>query len=169
MNTAERKAFAETIRPAVKGVSDKFSWRMYQRALKRGRERVYLMAWNSISGYVPPDIERLTNNFVPAHLLALGVMEDDRWFHGATLRQISTRGAPTHDWAYGPGHHTAEWIDVTDWFWSNYSRLGRCLFWKFEHEWVVINRNSRKCAHCGKHQHRTVRTIKTIERREVWA
>lgn len=46
---------------------------------------------------------------------------------------------------------------------------GRCLFWKNEHDWLQINRNARKCKHCGEHQRRTVVTIKKIERREAWA
>lgn len=169
MSPAERKAFAETIKPAVKGQSDRFSWRLYQRALKRGRESVYFMAWSSINGYVLPDAEQLKSGFVPAHRLAIGVMSGGQWFHGCTVRQISTPGSPRHDWAYGPGHHTAEWVDVTDWFWSSYAMTGRCLFWKNEHDWLQINRNARKCKHCGEHQRRTVVTIKKIERREAWA
>ena len=168
MNAKERKAFAESIKPSVKNESDKFSWRLYKRALKNGRESVYLMAWNSIYGYKKPDIEILKSGFVPASILAVG-FKDDQWFHGATLRQICTPGGPNHDWAYTPGHHVEEWIDVTDWFWSEYSRIGRCLLWSGVHEWVQINRNSRKCAACGKHESRSIETVKKIQRQEVWS
>jgi len=62
-----------------------------------------------------------------------------------------------------------EWIEITDWFWENYLRVGRCLFWKYEHNWIAINRNARKCAHCGEHQRRSIRTKRVIERKEIWA
>ena len=169
MNTAERKAFAETIRPTVKGKSDKFSWRLYQRALKRGRERVYLMAWDSVNGYRPPSFEVLKGEHVPAIQIALGQHDAAGWFHGNCLRSICTPGSAKHDWAYGPGHHVSEWIEITDWFWSNYLRVGRCLFWKYEHHWIEINRNARKCEYCGKHERRQVVTRRKIERKEVWA
>lgn len=168
MTTAERKAFAAAICPAVRGKSDKFSWRLYQRALKNGRERVYLMAWTFLDGYRPASLDDLVGGYVPAYQIALGFL-DREWFHGNTLRNICTPGTPTHDWAYGPGHHVAEWIEITDWFWDNYLRVGRCLFWRHEHSWLQINRNARKCEYCGKHERRSVETIKKLERREVWS
>ncbi len=168
MSPTERKAFAETIRPAVKGQSDKFSWRLHRRAIKNGRERVYLMAWNFLDGYRPAILDDLKADYVPARQIAIGSI-DREFFHGNTLHNICTPGTPAHDWAFGPGHHVGEWIDITDWFWESYLRTGRCRFWKYEHNWQTINRNSRKCAHCGKHARRSIVTIKKIERREVWA
>lgn len=169
MSASERREFAEAIRPSVKGKSDKFSWRLYQRALKKGREKVYLMAWNNISGAQTPDIDGMRSGFVSANVLAFGWIEDGaNWFHGSTVRQVCTTGAPRHDWAYGPCHRVGEWVEVTDWFWTEYQRIGRCLFYKYEHKFVEINRNSRKCEYCGKHERRKVETIKKVERKEVW-
>src|SRR5690606_17189849 len=124
MTPPERKAFAATIRPAVRGKSDKFSWRLHQRSLKNGRERVYLMAWTFLDGYRPASLGDLIGGHVHAYQIALGFL-DREWFHGNTLRNVCTPGTPTHDWAYGPGHHVAEWIEITDWFWDNYLRVGR--------------------------------------------
>lgn len=168
MNAQERKAFAETIRPAVNGQSEKFSWRLYQRALKKGREQVYLMAWNVIDGYRAPSLGDLEAGNTPAYQIAIGVKADG-WFHGNNIRNICTPGSARHDWAYSPAHHVDEWIEITDWFWENYLRVGRCLFWKYEHNWIAINRNARKCAHCGEHQRRSIRTKRVIERKEIWA
>lgn len=167
MGAQERKAFAASIKPQVKNESDKFSWRLYKRALKNGREKVYLMAWESIHGYRKPDIEILKSGFVPASILAIG-FKDGQWFHGASLRQVCTPGDPNHDWAYAPGHYVAEWIDVTDWFWREYARVGRCLLWAYVHDWMQINKNSRKCASCGKVERRSIKTVKEIKRKEVW-
>lgn len=164
----ERKEFAKTIKPSVKGQSDKFSWRLYQRALKRGRERVYLMAWSFIDGYRAPSLDDLEAGNTPAYQIAIGVKNDD-WFNGNTLRNICTPGTAKHDWAYSPAHHVAEWIDITDWFWSNYLRIGRCLFWKYEHSWLQINRNARKCEYCGKQERRSIKKVQTIKRQEIWA
>ena len=169
----ERKEFAFSFKPKEKGKSDKYSWRMYQRALKNGRQSVYLMAWNSINGYSKPDISMLKDGFVSANMLAVGNFDfcgDGRdWFHGATVRQICTEGAARHDWAFGPGHHTNEWVDVTDWFWSSYEKVGMCLFFKHQHIWVSINRNAKKCDYCGKHIRREIKKVQTIKRVEVWS
>lgn len=168
MSTEKNDEFAESIRPAVKGKSDKYSWRLYQRTKKNGRERVYLMAWNGLIGYQAPDPSCLEQGFVPASKIALGQVQDG-FFHGGRLQTICTPGESLMDWAYSPAHHVAEWIDITDWFWSNYLRHGRCLFFIGVHRWTAMNRNTRKCEHCGKHERRSVVTRREIKRVEVWA
>lgn len=164
----DRKAFAESIRPAVRGQSDKYSWRLYQRALKNGRESVFLMAWNSIYGLIDPDPEQLKADWVSAMGLAIGRRSKDNWFHGNTLGSICRPGGPRHDWAYGANFGVKDWIDITDWFWATYQRDGMCRFFRNEHKWSQINRNSRKCAYCGKHERRTIVTRKSIKRIEEW-
>lgn len=175
MSLAERKAFAETIKPAVKGQSDKFSWRLYQRALKRGRERVYISGWNSIRG-IPfePDLAALkAGDRKQRQWLMIGEeIEEGGWFHGARIQSVTRKGMQRVDesFAYGPGFYTKSWLDVTDWFWSAYLEKGRCIIHgDYAHEWMRINRNARKCKHCGSHQKRAVVTIKTIKRVESWA
>lgn len=175
MSQAERKAFAESIRPEVKGQSDKFSWRLYQRALKRGRERVYISAWNNILG-VPfvPDLAALkAGDRKQCAWLMIGEEVHSDGFVSAMRLQSATRkgmGAIGELFSFGPGHRPAEWLDITDWFWSAYLRQGRCIIHgDHAHKWMQINRNARKCTYCGKHEHRTVVTRKKIERLEVWA
>lgn len=173
-SAAERKAFAETIKPAVKGQSDKFSWRLYQRALKRGRERVYISAWNNILG-IPfdPALAALKagDRKQRAWLMIGEEIEESGWFHGAWLQGVTRKGQRVDEsFAYGPGHNTGAWLDVTDWFWKAYLERGRCIIHGDQsHDWLKINRNARKCKHCGAHQRRTVLTVKKIERREAWA
>ena len=169
MTPAERKAFAETIRPAVKGKSDKFSWRLYQRARKYGRERVYLATWDSIFGPRPASLDELKAGNVPPRRIMFGELHGDGCFGGKQLADICCQGAPLQNYAYGHGHGVKNWIEITDWFWTQYLRHGRCQFFPGQHDWITINANARKCRHCGQHQRRTVVTKKAIERREVWA
>lgn len=167
-NARDRRAFANRFKPAVNGKSDKFSWRFHKRMLKYGRESVYLMAWSFLDGKKEISLDDL-KGFVSAARIAVGFKDGDDWFYGDTISGICKEGGSTNEWAFGPMHNVAEWINITDWFWTNYERHGRCMFFKRVHSWISINRNSRKCAHCGKHERRQIITKKTIERREVWS
>lgn len=60
-------------------------------------------------------------------------------------------------------------IDVTDLFWRMYVAQGRCfLLPNLVHQWVKINRNSRKCSSCLLHQRREVCTESHTRRFERW-
>lgn len=167
-NPKERRDFANRFKPAVKGKSDKFSWRFHKRMLKYGRESVYLMAWNFLDGKKEISLDDL-KGFVSAARIAVGCKDGGDWLCGDTLSGICKEGGSTNGWAFGPMHNVAEWIDITDWFWTNYERHGRCMFFKHLHSWISINRNSRKCEWCGTHERREVETIKRIERRDKWS
>lgn len=166
------KEFAATIRPAVNGQSDKFSWRMYKRALKNGRERVYISTYNRITGEtIKPSLDALkAGESIHRSQLMIGHAIDDGWFHGSRLMAVTNAGRTLMDFAFGPNFDTANWLDVTDWFWREYLARGRCIIHgDLVHEWVRINASARKCAHCGKHERRTVRTVHKVERVESWA
>lgn len=175
MTPSERKAFLESIKPEEKGQSDKFSWRIYQRALKNGRERVYVSAWNNITGEViTPDLEALKagDRKQQCWLMIGREIMDDGWFHGAKLQSVTRKGMQKVDgsFAFGPGFNTSAWLDVTEWFWSAYQTQGRCIVHgDYAHNWISINSNARKCAYCGKHERRTVATKKITKRVESWA
>lgn len=175
MNTAERKAFAETIKPAVKGKSDKFSWRLYQRALKRGRERIYIAAWNNIIGETfEPDFEALKAGCRKqlAWLMIGEQVHPDGFVSAARIQSVTRKGcgAIGELWSFGPGHRPEKWLDITEWFWDAYLRQGRCIIHgDYAHSWLQINRNARNCAYCGKHQRRQVLTFKEIKRQDFWS
>jgi len=167
---SDRKTFAESIRPAVKGQSDKYSWLLYRRVLREGRQDVYLMSAQTLDGWIPPSVDGLMDRNIMPRNIAIGEMTNDRTFIGNRLLAICnpTPGQP-RDWAFSPRWRTKDWINVTDWFWTTYQRDGRCRFFSHVHEWIQINRNARKCAYCGKHERRQVVTRRTIEREAVWA
>lgn len=171
MDAQARLAFAEQIRPAVRGKSDKFSWRLYLRAAKNGRERVYVSAWDNLYGKpFSPSLDALkAGEKLHLRLLYIGYMHDGGFFSGQSVRDVCRHGKSHYDFSYGPGFNTAGWLDVTDWFWGDYIRLGRCIVWPDQaHEWLMINRNARKCVHCGKHEQRRVITKKTVVRIDSW-
>ena len=171
MDLQERTAFAQKIKPAVRSQSDKYSWRLYLRAMRNGRERIYISAWDNLHGQpFTPTLEGLkAGDRMHMRLLYIGYMHDERYFSGQPVREVARHGKGHCDYSYGPGFDTGHWLDVTDWFWANYIERGRCVVWHDSvHEWVMINRNARKCAHCGKHEQRTVVTKKIVERIDSW-
>jgi hypothetical protein len=176
MAVKENKAFAETIRPAVKGLSDKFSWRLFQRESICGKERIYIMAYHLVTGiHRTPDLDALkTGDGSQMSLLMVGEkIEESGWFHGAQLQHVVRKGMQkvNQSWAYGPMYNTKNWLDITDWFWAQYMIRGRCIFMHdvHAHSWIKINKNARKCEWCGDHQRRTVVTEKTIIRKDIWS
>lgn len=178
MQYTNPKELAEMVRPAEKGMSDKYSWRLHQHLLKAhpSQLQVWISAWNGFDGHNTEDIQNWkSNKTMPrAGVLMLGLMDCDyegqgNWFHGKSLNQICTPGREKHGWAFGPGHHTQEWVQITDWFWKQYIDKGRCTFFPHEHHWLNINANSRKCAHCLQHQNRQIHTERIKKRTEIWS
>lgn len=172
MTNKEKKIFSDKFKPKEKSISDKYSWRFYQRMKRSGRERVYLSPWSSLDGYQKPDLKELIagSNKQASRIVIGRLCRQSGWFSGSRLRSICTPGTSVHNnWAYCDDHgRIADYIEITDWFWKEYERLGRCLFYNTVHEWIAINKNSRKCAYCGKIQYREVITKKEIKRIAVW-
>lgn len=52
--------------------------------------------------------------------------------------------------------------------WEEYERVGTCALTDLRHRWIYANRNSRKCKYCGKWERKAVKTVKKIERFELW-
>lgn len=172
----DRRAFAYRYRPAERKKTDKYSWRLYQRILKKGRERVYISTWCNTWGVeFTPDLEQLKQGCGKqiSQIMIGREIEPVGWFGGRIAYQIMRTGTRVDEsFAYsGEGFMTKNWLDITDWYWSEYERIGVCLYGQLGrgHHFIRINRNSRKCEHCGKHERRQILTKKTIERREVWS
>lgn len=177
MRYINNKELAAKVKPAARGQSDKYSWRLHQHILKAHpyQLEVWIKAWNQLEGHNTDAIKlwHASKAMPCAGLLMIGAMDCDYedqglWFHGKSVAQICQHGRERHGWAYGPAHYTSEWIEITDWFWKQYIDKGRCTFYPAEHHWQQINTNARKCAYCGQHQHRTVRTEHVSKRVEIW-
>lgn len=99
------------------------------------------------------------------------IFDDEFGLTCAELNRITTIGNKATGCfiRFGGVHpNNIEKKDVTDWFVKNYKAKGACLIHSFNHNFVKINKNSRKCKYCGKIENRTVES-KTINKRiESW-
>lgn len=152
-------------KPKLRGKSDKFSWRIFKFLVKYAPYglQVYRVGWCPLGGIVPVDSGEL-----------MFVLDNgDGWPITARIKRVTVVGNDASgaviSWS-GKNWRQLEKEDVTDWFFREYARIGRCLFQpEWSHDFIKINRNSRKCRHCGGHQKRAVVTKKTIKRFESWA
>lgn len=150
---------ASTIKPARRGKADFFSWQLYRWVkAKPHAVQIWRGTWNSATGV---DRQR--------PVLYIGHMDADesggRWFHGRLLRNLCLHGQKLDGYAYGPGHDTAHWEEITAEWWMEYMRIGVCaIHGDYAHDWAE-NGDARTCRHCGKRERRTVETVE----RAVWA
>lgn len=149
----------KNIKPLKRGVSDFYSWQLY-RWIKNTPERceIWRGTWNSCAG-----VDR------GSPTLYIGFMDSaingERWLHGRMLRNLCLHGQSIESYAYGPGHDTSNWEDVSDLWWSEYRAKGICaIHGDIAHNWEVTD-NSRKCRYCGKKEHRETRTVE----QEFWS
>lgn len=147
------------IKPKHRGKSDFFSWQLYKWIRSKPyHNQVWLGTWNSIEG-----VNKRHQS------LYIGFM-DNFWFHGRQIRNLCRYGQDLQSYAYGPGHDTQNWECITDEWWSKYMREGVCaIHGDLVHSWIKINSHARKCAYCGKHEHREVYTQRHYVRKELWA
>lgn len=148
---------ADEIKPAVARHSDFFSWQLYRWVKKYPeRTRVWAATWNSATGV---DREH--------PVLVIGSDRDESWIMGAPLSQLCAYGAKIESYAYGGAHDTANWVDVTEAFWSDYRKKGVCaIHGDLAHEWEYSeDRNTRVCVYCGKHESKKI-VMRPVE---IWA
>ncbi len=158
----------ERVRPAEQKRSDKFSWNLYWQ-MKRfgGLVRFYAVGWNTLTGAIPI----LDATQPPAIWMAHEVVPDgdgtSSLITGGDVRRIMSLGRRGISAACFPT--PVEYADITEWFWREYQNKGRCIvLGDLSHNWIAINRNARKCRHCGTHQQREVKSVRRIERLELW-
>jgi hypothetical protein len=97
---------------------------------------------------------------------------DGPGYTGAELKRITTSPNSATGCFIGFGKVSCAEIeqkDVTEWFIKNYIEKGACLIHRFNHDYIQINKNSRKCRHCGDIQTRTIKQQKINKRVECWA
>lgn len=58
--------------------------------------------------------------------------------------------------AFGHNYVKRDWIDITDEFWDKYIEKGLCLL--NIHDYEDINEDTRRCKHCEKEIHKTIKT-----------
>ena len=144
----------QEIKPAAKGKSDFFSWQLYRWAKDKPHAmRIWAGTWSNVNGV---DRER--------PILYIGWERDGYWIHARQLRNLCAYGANLDCYAYGPGHDTKNWVDVTDAFWADYFKKGVCaIHGDYAHDWNESG-DLRTCNHCGAKEKKESRLIT----REIW-
>lgn len=110
-------------------------------------------------------------DYISRRHIWIGVADqyDPKWIYGARPSEMANPNitkSTTETWAL-PNATPPE--DITKWFWKMYVQNGRCfVLGDIWHEWIQINRNSRKCRHCGKHERRHVETVRKVVRVDRW-
>lgn len=142
---------AQQIKPKEKGKSDFFSWQLYRWARKRPQAlRIWAGTWNCVNGI---DAEKT--------VLYIGFERDGDWIYARQLRNLCLHGANLDCWAYGPGHDTRNWIDITEQFWQSYLEIGVCaIHGDYAHNWSVVD-DKRTCTHCAKTEKKEIKQIET--------
>lgn len=173
------KVNPEEVRPKKRGESDKYSWNLY-RYLRDNNKRDIRFCYHTENPVdskeqdLPLDFNK---SFGTMQIFVLfgdgkggfgtsGIRVSDAMHKGQTAR-LETFSFCLWD--------KSKFVDITEQFWNLYRQIGRCVFdrnhhgwWQGEGRFTQINKNSRKCNWCGKHQRRQIKKYVNIERREVW-
>lgn len=154
--------YIQAVRPAVYLRSDKFSWRLYRHLKKRPyphtlRVLAHQLDRSDTRTFVPFSVTTAQ----PAQLF-IGYRDEEDWGSGAFLSDIinpSNNSGPSW-WAFPPRMFIHA-IDVSDWFWPEYARIGRCV-WDREHSGFMsgaeerfiteAGEGTRLCTWCGQRQ-----------------
>lgn len=128
------------IKPSVKGQSDFFSWQLFRWIRKNPTAfRIYVGTWNSVDGINPDH---------PVFYIGYE-REDNSWISARNLRNLCCVNQDLQSYSYGPSHDTANWIDVTEAFWTDYMKKGVCaIHGDNAHEWDEKDDGLRYCIYC---------------------
>lgn len=181
----------ETIKPKGKE-SDKFSIQLYKFIAKNPKYlKVYYQAIHAIQTscrdenhepvyeykYLDFDINNFSIRDIYFSCQPQDFISKNNEIIGATLSRIISDSKNKYEIScYTCGYSPREYVDITDLFWSQYVKKGRCLWDKTHNGWLMndgnrftyINKNSRRCNWCGEWQCREIYKKVKIERREAW-
>jgi|GEM_PF-1168993 len=98
------------------------------------------------------------------------------WMYGNLLGTILGYSRNKYTVFANPWNNKKTVIDITDWFWNNYIKIGRCIWDRSHKGWLDndenrfthIDQNNRKCNWCGLVQHKEIKEEQIIKRTEIW-
>jgi hypothetical protein len=165
------------IKPKVKGQSDKYSWNLYKFLHKQINQK-------EIGKYVLKQIKvywlhhsRWDGEYLEFNPNELDIRQIIISPFGGTrtgyfLSQILLEGKNE---CFALPYEDDELTDITEWFFKTYEKDGRCMFDREHNGWLLGDENrftyvnnTRKCSWCGKWQHKEIKKVQTIKRKEVW-
>lgn len=157
------------LKPNQKGMSDKYSWNLYQ-FLKTNKDiRVF---WDSTNDFNKRSIRFIDKDStdVSQHL-RLGRFLG-KSFAGRSLMSVLVK-TDKHLYSYS-------WLDanqledVTDWFFDTYEKIGRCAFDNNHSMWLSNEdgryeefENKKKCCWCGSRFEKKIKEVATKSERWV--
>jgi len=163
------------IKPKNIKISDKFSRKLYKQLKEISKEKYHNIKiyWNASSrwdgSHMP--FENVISSGGFTTLNQIMISPDGNKRTGYFLSSIITGNKKAERFALP---HTWELIDITDWFFDTYEKIGRCIYsphdgWIAEDEdrFTYIN-NTRKCNYCGKWQQKEIKKVQTIKRVSCW-
>lgn len=140
--------------PKEKGQSDFYSWNLFRWLKNQDRERHPLIKKTKIyrdneSGFI---------------YIGSRYDEEEKDVSGFLLRELCNTGSNKKFpmvFCYPQGY---KWKDVTDWFWSEYERIGVCAIHEDSaHSFTyLIDNTARMCEYCGKIEKRKVEMVERI-------
>lgn len=162
---------AKGFSPKAHGISDKFSWRLYKFLKKHKNLRIMYYRKTPMGKIVEFDPTK------SQHLMQLFAMIDGLSLAGACFNSIMSNSEYWNEIYAFDVWGVDNFVDVTDWFFKEYARTGRCMFdrehsmwWQGkENRYTFINANSRRCNWCGEWQRRKIEKQITVKRENVWA
>jgi hypothetical protein len=140
----------EEYKPKEKGKSDFYSWNLYRWLKKQQKEGFF----------------RKTNIYKTEDgALYIGARYGG-WHDGVTgtkLRSLCSGSGTGKFPLVGLFCDSHKWEDITDWFWSEYERIGVCaIHGEFAHNFELVNDTTRKCNHCGKIEYKKIEMVERI-------
>lgn len=160
------------IKPKQRGKSDKYSWNIF-RYLKENSDRKIKVLFYTKSWVDSSTVEFNQNKTLDMMqtFIMIGDMVGtriDSMLRNGPSKSLEIFSFCTFD--------QSAFIDITDWFIKEYTRVGRCIFDRNHNGWwngsdsrfTQINKNARKCNWCGQHHKRKIIKRISINRKECW-
>lgn len=149
---------AASIRPSLRGESDKFSWCLYQFMFRHPHHnRVFVTPIDDELDDAAHTIAEFETRHWSDYQILIAFVARDNLTSFVRLRDVMLG----HYQAHWHGPLPAHWLDVTDQFWADYQNKGRCILDK--HHTTYFSRaetrftetkHSRLCNWCGQWFHR---------------
>lgn len=167
----DRAAYLKAIRPAVRGQSDKYSWLLFRHLSRHNLAVELRVLAHQLDLADNATFRPFDKATAQSAQLFIGYL-DDGWGCGAYLSDIinpTNRRWPGIGTAWPP-RVLVHAVDVSDWFWPEYARIGRCV-WDPGHNGFMVGtegrfiieagKRTRLCNWCGQRQ-RLVTKRKTV-------
>lgn len=167
------------IRPVGKDENGKYNRKLYNLLSKIIRDKYYndkLTIWFNKESRWDGNLIEFHKNIHKEQGILRQIMIDPngQMMSGYFLMEALQKNKPTrYSLCTFDSNHM---IDVTEWFFSTYVNVGRCMFDpdhcdfnnQYNNRYYIINKNHRKCRWCGEHFRREIKKVVEVKKYELW-